>query len=151
MCQPVPPVSIRLGYPESKWSGLGAREGPGDLRHGGAMKLKLGTGQSVGPGSALRACVCVCTRMSTCACWQHSAGSRALSSPSWLWAAQTLSSAMALSPLNICWCDGSGAGLMLTVFKALLMLSKLEEDFDTDCQTSNPSYFSSPGKHSSAP
>lgn len=56
-----------------------------------------------------------------------------------------------LSPLNICWCDGSRAGLILTAFKALLMLSKLEEDFDTDCQTSNPSCFSSPGKHSLAP
>lgn len=151
LCQPVPPVGIRLDCPESKSSGLGAGERPGDLPWGGAMRLKPGTGQNAGPGGPLRARVCVCTYMSPCACWQHSAGSRALSSPSCLWAAQSLSSAIALSPLNICWCDGRGAGLMLTAFKALLMLSKLEQDFDTDCKTSNPSCFSSPGKHNSAP
>lgn len=131
MCVSLCHSECQAGLPREYISGLGAQERAGDLPHGGTMGLQPRTGQSAGPGGPLRSRVCVCTCVSTCP-----AGSRALSSPSWVWATQTLSSAMTLSPLNICCCDGSGAGLVLRAFKALLMLSKQEEDFDTDCQTS---------------
>lgn len=125
------------------------------LATGGTMRSKPMTGETVGSGGhprdlfvCISVCVCVCICLPAAFTrWDLGTCRR----PIWGGVVQRLSTAVTLSPLNVHHRDGSRAGLMLTAFKAPHVLSKLEDDFDTDCQTSNQSCFSSPGKCISVP
>lgn len=154
MCQHVSSASIRLGCLVSMSSGLGARERPEDLPVGYWRNQEVQANDWEdyrvwrSPERPDFVCVCVCTCLPAAL---TSLDPGACSSPLRVGAVQRLSTVMTLSPLNVRWCEGSRAELMLRAFKASHTLSKLEEDFDIDCQTSNKSFFSSPGKHSSVP
>ena len=152
----VPPASTWLDLLVSMSSGLGETRGSAGWLLEGPGGPTLLTGETVGSGGhsrtqeILRVCACVCVRI--CAYQWHPLGwIQGHAAEVGVGAAQTLSTVVTLSTLNDCQCDGSRAGLMLRAFKTPDTLPKLEEDFDTDCQTSDKSCFSSPGKHSSAP